>query len=545
MAQHGFADGEGRRWAAHWPYRWMNRPASARWSVQSSDHDSGLADAAFRAPRPGTAILTRPILVAAACALVAAVAAADLMIANLSLTWPPFIMLGVVLATVAQVMLLRSVTGSSFPFGAIPVVAFNLVGVAGYLYYRSVEGVADVANALPDGAREFNAAAGIFAIASLSITGGAMLGAIRRRHVREIAVDGESPVDLPSALARVPTVPVLVTSTIPIILTVLGTGPAELISRAHYLDTAGPLWMVTLSDVLAPLGVAGASMVLFGKRTPVGRLLAGLLLLAYVAVLLARDTRRLALVPLIMLALYIAQRGGRARRMVPVALAAIFATFVVLQLQLALREQVSTAGLGPYVAALIQNPTLILGSSVSAVVGNVLYSVPLTGFVATDVPSLPAGALVTSLSPLPGDMTNWPVIAPLLRVSIYTPFSSLGELALQGTLVSVLYFSFVGYLATRLQVLGARLHGLRSSAMQLALGGLIAVFSVSALQYNLRSSTRYIWYAFGLYLVLRFVPVLKRGRPRSHPRVHGAADSSASGRMTLRPSTVSKSPEHY
>jgi hypothetical protein len=478
-------------------------------------------------------------LVLAVGTLVALVAVADFAIANLSLSWRPFLLLGIFVVTAAQVIILRRVTGSAFPFAAIPVVTFNIVGGAGYLYYRSIEGVAVIANALPDGSREFDTAAGIFALASLAITAGAVVGTLRTRRSPD-RVAGMSSTDLASALARLPTVPVLTAVAVLLIMTILATGPAEIVDRAFYLDTAGPGWMVTFSTVLAPLGVAGAAMVLFGKRTRIGRILASILLLAYVVILLAEDTRELALVPIIVLALYVAQRPVKVRRMVPAGLVALACSFLLLQVPLALREQVPRAGLGPYVSALIQDPGLLFGGGVGGaggVFGNVLYSVPLTGFVATDVASPPAGALLTSLSPLPGDMTAWPTIAPLLRVSPYTPFSSLGELALQGTLVSVLYFSLIGYVATRLQIRGATLHGLRSVAMQLALGGLIAAFSVSALQYNLRSTTRYVWYALGLYLVLRLTPVLARGDHRPHsPSRNPAITSIRRTAAPVRPS---------
>jgi hypothetical protein len=268
--------------------------------------------------------------------------------------------------------------------------------------------------------------------------------------------------------------------------------------------------MVTISGVLDPVGVAAAAMLLFGRGARVYRILASILLLAYIAVLLAKDTRLLGVVPLIVVALYIAQRGGSVRRLLPAAVVALACAFLLLQVPLELRGQVPSAGLEPYVSALLQDPGKVLGGSADIGVGNVLFSVPLTGFVAVDVPSLPAGALSTSLSPLPGSMTAWPVLAPLLRVNSFVPFSSLGELALQGALVSFLYFAVLGYGVTRLQSLATALPGWRAIAMQLSLGGLVGAFSLSALEYNLRSSTRYAWYALGLYVVLRLVPMAKR-----------------------------------
>ena len=463
-------------------------------------------------------MLTRSLLLRIAFIVVPPVGAAAL-VSTLSLTWQPLLLLGVLLATAVQVLVLRRVTGGTFPFAAIPVVTFNIVGAAGYLYLRNVNGAAQIF--LPDGSREFDAAAEMFALASISITAGTILASIHRRRLPDSRTAKRSWTEVRLGLAQLPAVPIIAVATIPLVLTVLGMGPAEVLYRAVNYYSAGPQWLVTISGVLAPLGVAGAAMVLFGRGARVERFLAGILLLAYVTVLFARDTRLLATVPIIVLALYIAQRGANIRRLLPAGLVALTCAFVFLEVPLELRGEVPSAGIEPYVSAIIQDPGRVLGSSADAAVANVLFSVPLTGFVAVDAPPPPAGALLTSLSPLPGSMTTWPVLAPLLRVNPVVPFSSLGELALQGALVSVLYFAVVGYGVTRLQSLAATLLGWRPIAMQLALGGLSAIFSVSALEYNLRSTTRYAWYALAVYVVLRFAPLLKRAPRAGYGRTGG------------------------
>jgi hypothetical protein len=440
--------------------------------------------------------------------------AAGVAVSLLPLSWSPFVLILVLAVTAGQFWLLRRVSGLSFPFAAIPMMTFNLVGVTGFLYYGSLEGIARVADPLPNGARESDAAAVIFALASASITVGAVVASIRRRRSRASAAS--TSIDIRTGLSRLPTAGLLAGAAAVLILAVLALGPAEFLSRGYYLDRFGPQWMGTVSDVLAPLGLAAAAAILFGDRSPIARLTAAVLIAGYVADLLSRDTRTLALVPLIMFALYAAQRSWRPWRFVP-AILAVACSLLLLQLCISLRSQVSGAGLIPYTTAVVQNPGPLLEGNLGGAIGNVLYSVPLTGYIAEDVGNEPPGSLAVSLDPLPGTIAGWTDLAPLLRVTFYTPYNALGELALQGTLVLILYFLVVGYLTTRLQSLATSLHGLRSAAMLLALGGLIAAFSVFSLQYNLRSTTRYVWYALGLYLVLRFVPVLVSGRRRTTP----------------------------
>ena len=371
---------------------------------------------------------------------------------------------------------------------------------------RGIESIARVANPLPDGTREYNAASAIFALASVAITAGSLLGCLPRRRPRTAASTSDP--DIRSALARLPTGGVLLGVAVVLILAILAVGPAEILNRGFYLERGGPPWLAIVSDVLVPLGVAGAAAILFGERSQMARLIAVALVVGYTAVLLSKDTRELALVPLIVFALYIAQRTWHPSRY---SRAACGCVLVVLAPAL---PRASRAGSGrwPDAVHVSYRPRSrrSVGRQPRRCGRNVLYSVPLTGYIATDVGGEPNGALAISLTPLPGDVAGWTNLAPVLRVSIYTPFNTLGELALQGMFVLIAFFVVVGYLTTRMQAFAKRLHALRSAAMQLALGGLIAAFSVSALQYNLRSTTRYVWYALGLYLVLQLVPVLKK-----------------------------------
>jgi hypothetical protein len=421
----------------------------------------------------------------------------------------PLILFAVACLTVLQVVLLRKATGRPLPFAAIVIVVLNLVGATGYLYFDDLAAAGGVSSNLTRGPLEYAAAAKVFALASAAVFAGGLLAALRRMRPYSASVRPAAVHDVVAAVSRMPRSALLIGSSIPVLLSFVGGGPAALLSRASYLTATGPAWMVELGGSLTPVGLAGISFILFDKARPVGRIWASFLLVAYGLVLFSRGTRELAVVPLLLLASYLLQatdRRGR-RRIVVTTLFAGLASLLLLQLTLTLRGEAGAAGLAPYVSALMRNPTAAFSfaGGVGPVVANVLFSVPLTGYLAANVTALPSSDLLTSLTPMPSQFTDWAQLEPILRFDIYTPYSTLGELAIQGTAVLCLYFLLVGAVVTWLQMSSANLGGLRSLVLQLGLGPLLVLFSLTVLQYNLRPSTRFLWYALAFYVVVRLV----------------------------------------
>lgn len=357
--------------------------------------------------------------------------------------------------TVAQVIALRRATNQAVPFPAIVIVILNAVGALGYLYYRSIPDTGQSGAIFPVGQVEYAAAAATFALASAGLFIGGLLGAIPRRATRTVDLRTR---DIDELLRRIPRIPLLAACTVPLVMTIGGMGFEDVISRPQYLDIAGPAWMAGVGETLLPIAMVGAALVLFDRTRKAGRGWALLLTVAYIAVLLSKDTRRLAVMPLALLAAYLLQRVHTPPRKSLLLLLGIITaglTVVLLQLVLALRQQVNGAGLAPYLTALIDNPigAFELNTGFQGALQNVLSAVPLTGFLAGDVRSLPASELATSLTPLPSALTDWAQIQPLLRVGIYVPFSTLGELAVNGAPVLALYFLVVGYIGSRIQIL--------------------------------------------------------------------------------------------
>jgi len=426
--------------------------------------------------------------------------------------------------TVLQVQTLRRVLGA-FPLIAIVIGVLNTVGVAGYVLYPRIADVARVSARLGQSVSAYRVAAGLFLLASAALWIGGLLGSLGGRSKGDAAVEQAA---LREALVKLPAGAVLLAALVPVTLTIIGTSPQGLLHRSSYLDAYGPLLISKLSGVLLPAGVALLGLVLFNGRSTSGKRRATLLLLLYMTVLFAKGTRLIGLVPLILLGCYLSlpDGAGKARRLgVTTAALVGAATVFLLQLPLALRSNFGGNGLGPYVSRIIADPGSAVVPNLLAVFGNVLFAVPLTGSIATATPEQPLDYFLTSIDPRPGGLTAWPTIAPLLRVNINTPFNALGELSRYGLVVFVGYLLITGFVVTRLQRFAARTPGLSAQIGVGLLGGLLLLFSVSLLQYNLRSGTRQLWYALVLLVVLRFVGTTISSTRRNRLVQHSADEA--------------------
>ena len=417
----------------------------------------------------------------------------------------------------------------------MPIVVLNVIGASGYLYFTSVVAVGNAIAYIPAGLAvgpdDFTAGAAIYVAASISLFVGALVASIegsRRRVANPSAKPVWSAVE-PYAARHWPSV--LILSTLPLVLGVLAVGPAETFYRGDYLALVGPNWMAELSDGTIPLALGSIGMVLFGRFHRVGRASAALLVLAYAIFLLAKDTRMLSLLPLILFATFLVQRGRRTRlrNIIAGALTSALTALLLYQLVLTLRG-LPVAGLVPYLDAIFRDPVASVssGGGLHGFLASVLFSLPYAGALARHVSSLPPSTLVTSLTPLPSGLTDWQSLEPWLRFNIFSPYSSLAELAILGSGVLVCYFFVVGFLATALQRAAQRLGGVRPRILHLGLMALFVLFAVTILQYNLRTSTRLMWYALGLYAVMRVLPrsaatSVVRAQRYPRPRGLGAA----------------------
>ncbi len=430
------------------------------------------------------------------------------------------LLIGVAVLTAFQFLVLRRATGRRLPLAFIVILVLNSVGVTGYLFFRDLVSVGKASALVPVGLvagdAEYSAGAEAFAQASAAVFVGSLIGSFGKHRATGSPLSPPRVSDLVQAVSRLPRAALLLVSAIPAVLDIAAIGPAEVLSRRQYLDLVGPAWMASLGDALTPVGLAGAGLVLFDTRKRTHRIWAVLLVVVYALLLLSRDTRMLGVAPIALLVSFLLYGGRRLRlrRLLPATVLAAACSVVLLELVLTLRGAVAGAGLIPYLSALLANPGLPFGSAggIAGILANVLSSVPFAGVLATHVSALPPSALVTSLTPLPSPLTDWSALVPVLRFNVYTPFSTVGELAVHGAATLVLYFAGVGAVISRLELLASRMGGVLATVLQLSLGAVVLLYSVMILQYNLRATTRLIWYAIALYLASRLLLMVKTSR---------------------------------
>ncbi len=131
------------------------------------------------------------------------------------------------------------------------------------------------------------------------------------------------------------------------------------------------------------------------------------------------------------------------------------------------------------------------------------YSFNISGYAGFMIPKLPHAFFWTSINPLPGFMTNWYSIAASLRFNYYAPYTSIGELYNYGLLFFVIYFCVLGglcgYACYALLCSSAR----GRTIMPASMFGITILALAMSLQYNLRSTSRFILLSFLLSMMFK------------------------------------------
>jgi hypothetical protein len=146
-------------------------------------------------------------------------------------------------------------------------------------------------------------------------------------------------------------------------------------------------------------------------------------------------------------------------------------------------------------------------SAAHTLLQNVFFGVPLAGYVENAV-SIPKDYLLTSINPLPSfvsvaGLPPWDDIRDQLRVTNDIPFSALGELLNHGWLWLISYYAAVGLVAAWADTNARAFEGQRSRWGFLVACGMLDSFAIISTQYNLRSATRFIYYAIFLAVAWR------------------------------------------
>lgn len=443
-----------------------------------------------------------------------------------SLTRNGLIILGVLAVTAAQVTLMYLAAGRRFVHASGVVVVLNLVGCLGYLYYGGIASEAAVSAILPEDRETYLRSIQAFAIFSAMCCAGSVAAgwatapSLRRRGVDRSNIFENTL----AAVGRLRARPLLFATVVlvPLVMLVVGYSPAGLVRRSFYLEFGGPVVLVVLGTVVAPVAFVLGAVLLFSGAGPAGRVFGAATTTGYFVVMFGMGTRGLALYPLLLLFAWLVGGGWRHRGAALAASAgALLATLWLLSLVLTLRYG-NGAGWAPYLEFVDASPSSLGEINIAALAGNVLFSVPLTGTVIV-AKDLPASLLYTALTPLPSSMTDWATSHTIVSLNPSTPYNGLGELMAHGVVPFVVVAFAVGAALTAAQLWNADLPLVVRVVSWLTGLGLAGALSLDLLQYNLRSGMRVVWYLLALSVVFHLVARFLDPAVPAEPAVPAAA----------------------
>jgi hypothetical protein len=167
---------------------------------------------------------------------------------------------------------------------------------------------------------------------------------------------------------------------------------------------------------------------------------------------------------------------------------------------ISLRTESNSHGLIPYLSVVFNKPEVIYEYTLK----NIYYTL-VFGFYATcdtlkaytfDSPD----KLITCLNPLPGKLTNWYSLAKRMRSNIFAPFTAIGELA-RYKYFFYFYFITVGYYFRYVEYFIIKSFNSKKYILPILHILLLIMFIIFSFEYNLRSSNRFIYYSFFLFII--------------------------------------------
>lgn len=164
-------------------------------------------------------------------------------------------------------------------------------------------------------------------------------------------------------------------------------------------------------------------------------------------------------------------------------------------------------GLGPYLSLPFTDPYAIIENTFFNIYYTLVFGVFAT--YKTLVEYTPNYQyLSTSLNPSPGFLTDWYSIYKDLRINPYAPFTTIGEI-FSYPFIAFLFYFFIGvFFAYSEKVIHSLLSN-RKFLTGFTLFLLTTAFIPYSFEYNLRSATRYIYYALIFSILLRALSKIK------------------------------------
>ncbi|WP_438961153.1 hypothetical protein [Nonlabens sp.] len=157
-------------------------------------------------------------------------------------------------------------------------------------------------------------------------------------------------------------------------------------------------------------------------------------------------------------------------------------------------------GLIPYVTSLIVTPEAFLDT----IAFNFYYSFIFGIFVTAETITENAvdwNNIYVSVNPLPGKWIGWYDVAPKLRSNIHAPFSFNGEIFTFGKAFTIFFFIILGIVFSDLEYRMRWFFKHKKKLLGFLIAFLMALFILFSFEYNMRSTIRYIYYAYITILI--------------------------------------------
>lgn len=307
--------------------------------------------------------------------------------------------------------------------------------------------------------------------------------------------------------------------------TIIDKTITELLARDYYQDKeghigTGPLRFADPFLILIPMIVGTVSS---ASRSGSKKIVAGFLFFACIALEFAMCSRKL---PLAFLSLLFGEVLVTSSRPSSLKLfLCVLASSVSLPAVLFLRDG-EVHGLLPYFNELVFNLSLDdIGIAFEKAISNQADIFVTLDATIVDYHSPRRHELYTAMSPLPGSMTDWGQISPSLRIHLYTPYSSIGELWCHGPIIEFLYFAFISVAIFFNERLTSKIV---DSSIPSLVGRAVLIGAIVMMpQYNLRSITRFVYFAIAAPILISFgIRLLMHIRSRSDGSARSLRDWS-------------------
>lgn len=431
-------------------------------------------------------LLSRVALAVAAAAMAASIALNSGLWAVLAI--------GAALAALEIALLTRAAGG--FTALVVPVVSVNLVLLSAPFLWDGIRDESIVSLHLESTPEMHILSAKIGIVFAFAFTVGALLGGPRGITNR---LAGVSAIRIPVSNGAL-----VAAGYLGIALTIYARRGALL--RGGYNEVSGPDWAASISNSITPLAML--ALCIAAARPGRWRVVAAFGIGIWFLILFGRASRTVAALPALVVFAKALSTGARVGKVSGVVVLVL--TTFLLQLPLVTRANPGGVGILAIAEFVAERPEkLVEGFGLAPLLGNVLFSGPLTSIVA--LRPIDLHALWVSLNPSPGFMTDWPYIRSSLRLDESTPYNALGELAAHGWIPLVIVSAAVGFVIALASNVSARIRGAYGFAASLLVLGVTSFFAVSILQYNLRSSVRLVWYVVVGVVVLAAAAVLVPG----------------------------------